>query len=343
LLDDIKTLGFHYATISGLTVSLKDFLISPKKNEIIAEAMKKIDEIERLYKEGLLSDEEKYKETIKIWTKATDLVQEETYKYLGENPFNPVFIMVDSGARGNKDQLKQLSGMRGLMADPSGRTIEIPILSNFREGLSVLEFFISTHGARKGSADTALRTSSAGYLTRRLVDVVQSVVITQPDCGTHEGVRAAILKSSDNFVVEKIEDFIFGRVLAKDVYEPGSGSILVNPETGKVYQRDTVILDDDAKFLSNYKKRVPVVEEKVLDLSDINIPEVYAELAEDVDLGTEVLPAESELNWEVIKKLREARVKSVKVKLYPIVGNVVAEEVVWDKERKNNLPLKKNK
>ncbi len=339
LLDDIKTLGFHYATISGLTVSLKDFLISPKKNEIIAEAMKKIDEIERLYKEGLLSDEEKYKETIKIWTKATDLVQEETYKYLGENPFNPVFIMVDSGARGNKDQLKQLSGMRGLMADPSGRTIEIPILSNFREGLSVLEFFISTHGARKGSADTALRTSSAGYLTRRLVDVVQSVVITQPDCGTHEGVRATILKSSDNFVVEKIEDFIFGRVLAKDVYEPGTGNILVNPETGRVYQRDTVILDDDAKFLSNYKKRVPVVEEKVLDLSDINIPEVYAELAEDVDLGTEVLPAESELNWEVIKKLREARVKSVKVKLYPIVGNVVAEEVVWDKERKKQLAV----
>ncbi len=339
LLDDIKALGFHYATISGLTISLKDFLISPKKNEIIADATKKIDEIERLYEEGLLSDEEKYKETIKIWTKATDLVQEETYKYLGQNSFNPVFIMVDSGARGNKDQLKQLSGMRGLMADPSGKTIEIPILSNFREGLSVLEFFISTHGARKGSADTALRTSSAGYLTRRLVDVVQSVVITQPDCGTHEGVRATLMKSSDNFVVEKIEDFIFGRLLAKDVYKPGTGEILVNPDTGKVYKRDTVIVDEDAKFLSNYKKRVPVSEERVLLLNDPNIPDVYAELAENVELGTETLVSETELDWEVMRKLRESNIQSVKIKLYPIVGNVVAEEVIWDKDRKKQLAV----
>ncbi len=339
LLDDIKTLGFHYATVSGLTISLKDFLISPKKDEIIGEAMKKIEEIERLYEEGLLSDDERYKETIKIWTKTTDLVQEETYKYLGENPFNPVYIMVDSGARGNKDQLKQLSGMRGLMADPSGRTIEIPIISNFREGLSVLEFFISTHGARKGSADTALRTSSAGYLTRRLVDVVQSVVVSQPDCGTHEGVRASKMKSSDNFVVEKIEDFIFGRLLAKPVYDPGTGDVLVNPETGKVYVKDTVIYDEDAKFLSNYKKRVPVAEERILDLTKVELPEVYAELAEDVDLGSETLVSETEIDWEVIKKLREANVKSVKIRLYPIVGNVVAEEIIWDKDRKRQLAV----
>lgn len=339
LLDDIKTLGFHYATVSGLTISLKDFLISPKKDEIIGEAMKKIEEIERLYEEGLLSDDERYKETIKIWTKTTDLVQEETYKYLGENSFNPVYIMVDSGARGNKDQLKQLSGMRGLMADPSGRTIEIPIISNFREGLSVLEFFISTHGARKGSADTALRTSSAGYLTRRLVDVVQSVVVSQPDCGTHEGVRASKMKSSDNFVVEKIEDFIFGRLLAKPVYDPGTGDVLVNPETGKVYVKDTVIYDEDAKFLSNYKKRVPVAEERILDLTKVELPEVYAELAEDVDLGSETLVSETEIDWEVIKKLREANVKSVKIRLYPIVGNVVAEEIIWDKDRKRQLAV----
>lgn len=339
LLDNIKDLGFHYATISGLTISLKDFMISPKKNEIISDALKKIDHIEKLYDEGLLSDEEKYKETIKIWTEATNLVQEETYRYLGENPFNPVYIMVDSGARGNKDQLKQLSGMRGLMADPSGRTIEIPIISNFREGLSVLEFFISTHGARKGSADTALRTSSAGYLTRRLVDVVQSVVITEPDCGTHEGVRATLLRSSDNFVVEKIEDFIFGRVLAKDIYEPGTGNVLANPESGKLYTRDVLILDEDAKFLSKYKKRVNVVEEVVLDLTSGNIPEVYAELAEDVDVGSEVLPSETEIDWEVIRKLREANVKTVKIKLYPIVGNVISEEVIWDKNKKTQIAV----
>lgn len=339
LLDNIKDLGFHYATISGLTISLKDFMISPKKNEIISDALKKIDHIERLYDEGLLSDDEKYKETIKIWTEATNLVQEETYRYLGENPFNPVYIMVDSGARGNKDQLKQLSGMRGLMADPSGRTIEIPIISNFREGLSVLEFFISTHGARKGSADTALRTSSAGYLTRRLVDVVQSVIITEPDCGTHEGVRATLLRSSDNFVVEKIEDFIFGRLLAKDVYEPGTGNVLMNPENGKLYTRDVLILDEDARFLSKYKKRVNVVEEGVLELVSGNIPDVYAELAEDVDIRVEVLPAETEIDWEVIRKLREANVKSVKIKLYPVVGNVIAEEVIWDKNKKVQIAV----
>ncbi|MEN3043286.1 MAG: hypothetical protein ABDH59_08350 [Fervidobacterium sp.] len=247
--------------------------------------------------------------------------------------------MVYSVARGNKDQLKQLSGMRGLMADPSGRTIEIPIISNFREGLSVLEFFISTHGARKGSADTALRTSSAGYLTRRLVDVVQSVIITEPDCGTHEGVRATLLRSSDNFVVEKIEDFIFGRVLAKDVYEPGTGNVLMNPDNGKLYTRDVLILDEDARFLSKYKKRVNIVEEGVLELVSGNIPDVYAELAENVDIGAEVLPAETEIDWEVIRKLREANVKSVKIKLYPVVGNVIAEEVIWDKNKKAQIAV----
>lgn len=339
LLDDIKDLGFHYATVSGLTISLKDLKISPRKKEIVEAALKKVEQIERLYEEGFLSDEEKYKETIKIWNEATSEIQEETYRYLGEDPFNPVFIMVDSGARGNKDQLKQLSGMRGLMADPSGRTIEIPIISNFREGLSMLEFFISTHGARKGSADTALRTSSAGYLTRRLVDVVQSVVITEPDCGTHEGVRARVLKSSDNFVVEKIEDFIFSRVLARDVYEPGTGNVLMNPETGKLYTRDTLINDDDAKFLSNYKKRVKVVEEVEFDVASGNMPEFYAELVDRIDLGDEVLHPETELDWGVVKKLRDAGIRTVRVKVYPVVGTVVAEDVIWDKNKQKQIAV----
>ncbi|HOK87787.1 MAG TPA: DNA-directed RNA polymerase subunit beta' [Fervidobacterium sp.] len=339
LLDDIKSLGFRYATISGLTISLRDFIISPKKQEIISVAMKKIDQIEQLYDEGLLSDEEKYRETIKVWNDTTGEVQEETYRYLGENPFNPVYIMVDSGARGNKDQLKQLSGMRGLMADPSGKTIEIPITSNFREGLSVLEFFISTHGARKGSADTALRTSSAGYLTRRLVDVVQSVVITEPDCGTHDGVRARILKSSDNFVVEKLEDFLFGRLLSREIYEPGTGSVLTNPNNKKNYIRDALILDEDAKFLSNYKKRVTVVEKTTFNVDSGNIPEVYAELSENVDLGSEILFSETELDWDVVKKLREAGIEEVDIKLYPVVETVVAEESIWDKNGETQIAV----
>ncbi len=332
LLDNIKALGFHYATVSGLTVSLKDFEISPKKKEIIERALKRIEQVEELYEQGFLDDEEKYNETIKIWAETTKEVEDETFKHIGNNPFNPVYIMIDSGARGNKDQLKQLSGMRGLMADPSGRTIEIPILSNFREGLSVLEFFISTHGARKGSADTALRTSSAGYLTRRLVDVVQSIVVTTADCGTHEGIRAVKLRSSDNFVVEKIEDFIFGRVLAKDVIEPGTGKVLVNPKTNRAYTRDALINDDDAKFLGNYTKRVNVVETGKLDLSSVEFPETYAETLEDIDLGTEVIPSESEINWEILKKLKSAGIKKIKIKKYPIVGTVLAEEAIYNKE-----------
>jgi len=340
LLDDIKTLGFHYATVSGLTISLKDFMISPKKQEIIDAAMKKIDQIERLYDEGLLSDDEKYNETIKVWNNATKRVQDETYRYIGENPFNPVFIMIDSGARGNSDQLKQLSGMRGLMADPSGKTIEIPITSNFRDGLSVLEFFISTHGARKGSADTALRTSSAGYLTRRLVDVVQSVVISEPDCGTHEGIRARVFKNADSDEpIEKLEDFIFGRLLSKEIYEPGTGNVLVNPKNNNTYTRDALILDEDAKFLSNYKKRVDVVEEVTFDVNSGNIPEVYAELAEDVDLGNEMLHAETELDWDVIRKLRDSHIYTVKIKLYPVVGTVVAESSVLDKSGKVQIAV----
>jgi len=315
-------------------------MISPKKQEIIDAAMKKINQIERLYDEGLLSDDEKYNETIKVWNNTTKIVQDETYRYIGENPFNPVFIMIDSGARGNSDQLKQLSGMRGLMADPSGKTIEIPITSNFREGLSVLEFFISTHGARKGSADTALRTSSAGYLTRRLVDVVQSVVISEPDCGTHEGVRAKVFKNADSDEpIEKLEDFIFGRLLSREIYEPGTGNVLVNPKNNNMYTRDALILDEDAKFLSSYKKRVDVVEEATFDVNSGNIPEVYAELAEDVDLGNEMLHAETELDWDVVRKLRDSHIYTVKIKLYPVVGTVVAESSVLDKNGKVQIAV----
>lgn len=334
LLDDIKDLGFHYATISGLTVSITDFYISPEREKIIEQAKAKVSEIEELFAEGFLSDEERYRETIKIWADATEKVQDATFEYIGKDPFNPIYIMVDSGARGNKDQLKQLAGMRGLMADPSGRTIEIPIISNFREGLSVLEFFISTHGARKGSADTALRTSSAGYLTRRLVDVAQSVVVTTTDCGTHNGVRATVLKSSDGLTVEKLEDFLFGRVLAKDVFDPKTNNVLVNPETGKQYTRDTIIDDDDAKFLGNYSVRIPVVTEGEIDLSSPELPESYCELAEDFVYNDVHYEVGTEVNWDVVRKATSAGLSKLKVKIYPVVGKVSVETVLSSKDSK---------
>jgi DNA-directed RNA polymerase subunit beta' len=190
LLDDMMSLGFHYATYSGLTISIKDIVVYPEKDKVIAAAQKRVNQVESLYRSGFLTEEGRSQEIIRIWSDTTGDIMDKTYGEFEKYPFNPIFMMVDSGARGNIDQLKQLAGMRGLMADPSGKTIEVPIKSNFRNGLTELEFFTSTHGARKGSADTALRTSFAGYLTRRLVDVSQTITVTTPNCGTHEGIEA---------------------------------------------------------------------------------------------------------------------------------------------------------
>ncbi|MCD6463182.1 MAG: DNA-directed RNA polymerase subunit beta' [Thermotogae bacterium] len=321
LLDDLKDLGFHYATVSGLTISMKDVVISPRKEEIIEKAKKLVERVEREYAEGYLAENERYRTIIKIWQEATDEVQKATYEALAEDPFNPVFMMVNSGARGNIDQVKQLSGMRGLMADPSGRTIEVPITSNFREGLTEIEFFISTHGARKGSADTALRTSSAGYLTRRLVDVAQGVTVTIPDCGTEEGVEAVEL-ISDDLKVEKLKDFIFGRVLADDVIDPETKEVV--SRDGRAYTRDVMVEEKDAEYLSKYMKVVKVFEEKVLDLEKGEITPHYAEIEEPVygENGEELYPAGTPLSRDVISAARKVGMKSIKITEYPAVGAV---------------------
>ncbi len=331
LLDAIKDLGFHYATLSGLTISLKDLVVSPLKDKIIEQARKMVDFIEQQYEEGFLTYEERYQEIIKAWSKATEDVQKVTYEALGEDPFNPVFMMVNSGARGNIDQVKQLAGMRGLMADPSGKTIEIPITSNFRQGLSSMEFFISTHGARKGAADTALRTSQAGYLTRRLVDVAQSVVISTTDCGTEDGLKAVEL-TSDGLTVQKLKDFLFGRVLAKDVVDPSTGEVVKNPNTQREYTRNTILSDDDAEFLANYSVVSPVSEQKTIDLHSLQLPQMYTEIDEEIfaadgthySIGTE-------LSWDVVRAARSTGKKELKVKVYPVVGTICLE-VVKDKK-----------
>ncbi|MEN3007967.1 DNA-directed RNA polymerase subunit beta' [Pseudothermotoga sp.] len=336
LLDDMKDLGFHYATISGLTISLKDLVVSPKKDEIIKEALQKVERIEAEYAEGFLTYEERYKEIIRVWTKATEDVQKVTYEALGENPFNPVYMMVNSGARGNIDQVKQLAGMRGLMADPSGKTIEIPIISNFREGLNSLEFFISTHGARKGAADTALRTSSAGYLTRRLVDVAQSVFITMTDCGTENGIKAMELVS-DALTVQKLKDFLFGRVLAKDVLDPLTGEVVRNPKTGKEYTRNCLLSDEDAEFLSKYVVSVPVCIEQTLDLQSLQLPISFAVTSEEIKLedGT-IYEVGTEVSWDLIRNARNAGKRQIKIKIYPVVGTI-SQEVIWDKKGEKQL------
>ncbi|NQT46163.1 MAG: DNA-directed RNA polymerase subunit beta' [Candidatus Omnitrophica bacterium] len=216
LLDDLKKLGFEQATLAGISMSIDDLKIPPQKAETIKKGKQDVEEVEKQYKRGLITDGERYNKIIDIWTHATDTVSDFIFKQLDQ--FNPVFMMASSGARGSKQQIRQLSGMRGLMAKPSGEIIESPITANFREGLAVLEYFISTHGARKGLADTALKTADSGYLTRRLVDVAQDVIINEEDCGTLNGILMSAIIEGDEIVVP-LADRIIGRVALDNIVD----------------------------------------------------------------------------------------------------------------------------
>jgi DNA-directed RNA polymerase subunit beta' len=244
LLDKIKALGYKYSTIGAITTSVFDMHIPKEKPEIINNAEKKVVEIEDMYEQGFITDEERYKQVVSVWENATNEV---TGKMKGTlSKFNPIWMMANSGARGNMNQIRQLSGMRGLMSDPSGKTIELPVKACFREGLSVLEYFISSHGGRKGLADTALKTADSGYLTRRLVDVSQDVIVREEDCcaGSHaQGVWvSAITGDKKEEVIEKLEDRIAGRWTIDDVVNPATGEVIV--------PADTMINDDQAKAIT---------------------------------------------------------------------------------------------
>ena len=236
VLDRIKAQGLKYSTRSGLTVAVVDAVIPPEKADIIAAADKKVLDIRRQYDRGFISDDVRYERVVKTWNEATQKVRDalqETFK--GDNP---IYMMADSGARGSMDQIRQLAGMRGLIANTSGRSIEIPIKSNYREGLNILEYFNSSRGARKGLADTALRTADSGYLTRRLVDVSQDVIIRMKDCGTHEGIMVQSIMDNGR-VIEDLSERLFGRYLADDIYHPETGELLVS--------RDKMMDENDAK------------------------------------------------------------------------------------------------
>ncbi len=230
VLDKIKALGFKYSTIGAITTSVFDMHMPKEKAEILKAAEEHVLKVENLFKKGFITDEERYKKVVSIWKKATDDVTEKLMGTLDE--FNPILMMANSGARGSKDQIKQLCGMRGLMTDPNGKTIEIPVKSCFREGLSVLEYFISSHGGRKGLADTALKTADSGYLTRRLVDVSQEVIIKEDDCfaGLGErvkGMKVSAIKGSKGEIIEGLRDRIAGRFVAEDVINPTTGEVMV--------------------------------------------------------------------------------------------------------------------
>ena len=234
-LDDIKELGFKMAFKGGLSFNLNDVLIPAAKTELVAKAQEEVEEVRSNYNMGFITNNERYNQIIDIWTRTNTRITETLMKQLvaDKQGFNAVYMMLDSGARGSKEQIRQLGGMRGLMAKPqksgatAGEIIENPILSNFKEGLSILEYFISTHGARKGLADTALKTADAGYLTRRLVDVAQDVIITEEDCGTLRGLSETALKNQEE-VVESLHDRILGRVSCHDIYHPLTGELIVH-------------------------------------------------------------------------------------------------------------------
>jgi DNA-directed RNA polymerase subunit beta' len=256
LADRLKDLGYQFATRSGISMSIKDMVIPSEKANILDNAFEQIKEIERQYNEGLITEGEKYNKVVDIWAKGTEDIAGEMMKEIagmevtgpnGEtrhmDSFNPIYMMADSGSRGSKDQMRQLSGMRGLMAKPSGEIIETPITANFREGLTVLQYFISTHGARKGLADTALKTANSGYLTRRLVDVSQDVVISELDCGTIDGIEVeALLEAGE--IIQRLGERILGRTALEDIADPVTSDVLI--QAGQEIDEAAVKLVEDS-------------------------------------------------------------------------------------------------
>jgi DNA-directed RNA polymerase subunit beta' len=247
VLDEIKTMGFHYATVSGITIAIDDITVPVEKPEILSKAEEEVIRIERDYRRGLITDEERYNEVVEVWTRAKEEITRAVDKAL--DPFGSVHMMAQSGAKGNVQQIAQMAGMRGLMADPSGRIIELPIKSSFRDGLSVLEYFLSTHGARKGLADTAIKTSDSGYLTRRLIDVAQSLIVFDEDCGTESGIWVEGFDESNNH--NQRLDQLIGRNLALPI---------IHPETGEIVADRNQEIDEDMR---------DVIAAEVPDLSKV--------------------------------------------------------------------------
>ena len=240
MLDKLKDLGFKYSTVAGVTVSISDVVRSDDKEQIIERAKEKVEKINKQYQRGLITEDERYENVINAWNNATDEIKDELAELSKNNYDNPIFMMMNSGARGSISNFTQLAGMRGLMAKPDGSTVEIPITSSFIEGLSVSEFFLSTHGSRKGSADTALRTADSGYLTRRLVDVAQDIIVKEYDCGSVQGlVVYDLVNDKDNTIIEPLAERILGRFASKKIIDPETKEVIV--DAGEMITENAVV------------------------------------------------------------------------------------------------------
>ena len=303
LLDRVKELGFKYATLSGLTISIRDCEIPPEKWKLIREAQEKVERINRMYERGLATETQRFQAVVRVWRDTVDKVEKATMDNLAKNPFNPVWGIVASGARGSSSQVKQLSGMRGPMADPQGRVIEWPVISNFREGLSIIEYFISTHGGRKGTADTALRTADAGYLTRRLVDACVDVIVKEHDCGTRQGVEIDPLYFVGGGIMEFIPERIYGRVTAEPIFHPVTGEILV--------ERNVMIDRETAERVGNLEVELDLTAEGAPDRA------VHAKAVDDVrhpETGAVLVRRDETLTPELVEELVAAGVTSILVR-----------------------------
>ena len=365
VIDNVKNLGYHYACIAGMTVAISDIKVPDKKQELLAAAEADVKKTQRHYERGLMSNDERYNKVCAIWNKATDQIADAMYdNYKNNEPFNPIYMMADSGARGNKSQMRQLAGMRGMMADPSGKTIEIPITANFREGLSVSDYFISSHGARKGLADTALRTADSGYLTRRLVDVAQDVIVREEDCdvvGINLVRERAKLADSAAAAIESLKDSLLDRILAADVISPETGEVLlskgdsIDEETLKIIGESGVTEISLCGLPSNSDSDITnasATDTVQLGAPDENIRKSIKEAmvsqmmgkdttAAVVDSnGVEIVPAGVPLTEEYIEAVLSSDAKEVKVRNNNIRG-IEVEAIAGDgKDGEDFLTLK---
>ena len=346
LLDRIKSLGYSFARRAGMTVAIADIKVPEEKFDLLDTAEQEVEKVSRLYRRGLITEEERYRKTIQLWTKATEDVTDAMMDNMARDKdgFNPVYMMAISGARGNKQQIRQLAGMRGLMADPSGRIIDLPIKANFKEGLTVLDYFTSSHGARKGLADTALRTADSGYLTRRLVDVSQDVIVREDDCdvvGIDLVRERARLATSPRQALEMLKDKLIGRVLDKDVVNAETGELAVPAETILDEQSLADIADAGVTAISLRGAHLGsdsdinptnLVQKILLGESDDSIRATLKEtmiqnmLNKDtvnaiVDSnGVEIYPADTRLTEEGIEAILNSDVKEVQVRNNEING-----------------------
>ena len=333
VIDDVKRLGYHFACIAGMTVAISDVIVPPAKKDIIADTGAKVKKVESYYARGLITENERYKKVIALWEDATNRVADAMMANMDE--FNPIFMMADSGARGNKQQMRQLAGMRGLMADPSGKTIDLPITANFREGLSVSDYFISSHGARKGLADTALRTADSGYLTRRLVDVAQDVIVREDDCDVENVnltlIRAKLAPDTGDALV-LLSEALLGRVVAENVVNPSSGEVML--------EQDSTL--DDAALELLIELDLPAISLRGRSLTAPNAAS-HSLVSETIVLGTRDEKLRSEIRENFLREIigKELAAAVLNFAKDTEITREVAEEIL-DAEEISEIKIRHN-